>query len=155
MDIEKIYEFLIEEQGIKRSKLSPCCDLRNDLGIEGDYFSELIESFAEKHQVNMNYYRWYFHHGEEDWSIGALFFVPPYDQVKTIGISPQILLDAARSKKWPISYPKHQMTKGRPDITFNMVFLVSIVLVGGVVWLVKEIQYFMVSSQIAFSALDS
>ena len=138
MDIEQIYKFLIEEQGVKRSKLSPDSDVRNDLGVEGDDFSELIESFAEKYHVNMDSYRWYFHHGEEGWNIGALFFKPPYDQVETIGICPQILLDAAKSRKWPIRYPEHQLTEGRPDITFNKVFLVGIVIFGGAIWLLNK-----------------
>lgn len=140
MDIEQIYNFLIEERGVKRSELSHESDLSNDLGIEGDDFSGLIESFAERYQVNMDSYLWYFHHREDGWNLGALFFKPPYEQVKTIGICPQTLLEAAQSKKWPISYPNHQLTEGRPDITFNkvLIFSVFVFVVGGLTWFLSK-----------------
>ncbi|WP_221076281.1 hypothetical protein [Agarivorans aestuarii] len=46
MNIEEIYEFLVEEKAVKRSKLHQESDLVDDLGIEGDDFSETIELFA-------------------------------------------------------------------------------------------------------------
>ncbi len=134
MDIEHIYDFLIEVQGCKRSELTPECDFRKDLGIDGDDFSELIESFAKRYQVNMNSYRWYFHHREEGWNLGALFFKPPYEQVETIGICPQTLLKAAQTKMWPISYPGHRFKAGRRDITFNIFLFIIIFIVGGLIW---------------------
>ena len=139
MDIDQIYNFLIEKQGVKRSELSPESDFRKDLGIEGDDFSELIESFAERYQVNMDSYLWYFHHREEGWNLGALFFKPPNEQVETIGICPQTLLEAAQSKKWPISYPSHQLIESRPDITFNKVLFVSIFVIGGLTWFLSKL----------------
>lgn len=134
MDIEHIYDFLVEMHGCKRSELTPDCDLRKDLGIDGDDFSELIESFAKRYQVEMNSYRWYFHHREEGWNLGALFFKPPYEQVETIGICPQLLLNAAQTKMWPISYPSHQLKEGRPDIKFNTFLFISIFVVGSLIW---------------------
>ncbi|MBN3562051.1 DUF1493 family protein [Aliamphritea spongicola] len=135
MDIEEIYIFLIEESGVRKSQLSPEVDLRYDLGIEADDFADLIDSFSEKYCVNMEVYLWYFHHGEEGWNLGALFFKPPYEQVITIKVTPQMLLESALLKKWPINYPEHHLTKGRPDITFNQVFLLGIVMAGGLIWL--------------------
>lgn len=141
MDIEQIYNFLIEKQGVKRSALFPECDFTQDLGIEGDDFSELIESFAVKYQVNMDSYLWYFHHREEGWNLGALFFKPPYQQVQTIGICPQTLLDAAQSKMWPISYPSHQLTKGRPDLTFNKFLFICSFIFGCLIWFFSNVGF--------------
>lgn len=135
MDIEAIYLFLEEVQGVKRSKLSPSSDFLNDLGIDGDDFSELMESFAEKYEVDMSSYRWYFHHGEEGWNMGAIFFKPPYEQVETISVKPLTLLEAAQQKMWPICYPPHELRKGRPDITLNIVFLLIAGVLGVSLWL--------------------
>jgi hypothetical protein len=116
MDIEEIYDFIVESQGVKRSALSPKADLCYDLGIEGDDFFELEEKFMEKYSVNMTSYRWYFHHAEEGINFGAMFYPPPYNQVEHIAVTPVILLEAAKSKTWPIKYPEHNIIEGRPDI---------------------------------------
>ena len=78
MNIEEIYEFLAREEALKSSKLHLESDFVDELGIEGDDFSETIDLFAEKYEVDMSGYRWYFHHCEEGWNLGALFFKPPY-----------------------------------------------------------------------------
>lgn len=138
MNIEEIYEFLEQEEAVKRSKLHPDSDFVDELGIEGDDFSETINLFAEKYEVDMSEYRWYFHHGEEGWNLGALFFKPPYAQVKRIRVTPGLLLEAARTKVWPISYPQHQIREGRPDITFNKILFGGVGIFGLVLWLSRE-----------------
>jgi hypothetical protein len=88
MDIEEIYKFLIKSQGIKRNKLTHSTDLCSDLGIDGDDFSMLMEEFASTYKVDMDNYRWYFHHGEEGWNIGGIFSPTPDRQVKHIPVTP-------------------------------------------------------------------
>ncbi|MDO6422800.1 DUF1493 family protein [Saccharophagus degradans] len=134
INIEEIYAFLAEVGAVKKSKFHPESDFVKELGIEGDDFSEIIECFAEKYGVDMRKYRWYFHHGEEGWNLGALFIKPPYAQVQRIAVTPSILLQAAMTKKWPLSYPEHKITEGRPDITLNNILFVSPVVIGILVW---------------------
>ncbi|MCQ3829370.1 DUF1493 family protein [Microbulbifer elongatus] len=134
MKIEEIYNFLVEEQALKLEAIHPQSDLNTDLGVEGDDFSELIESFAEKYEVDMASYRWYFHHCEEGWNLGALIFKPPYMQVQRISVTPDILLQAAKSRVWPIQYPTHQLSEGRPDIFINKVILIGAAALAALMW---------------------
>lgn len=138
MEIDEIYTFLVDEQGVSRSKLFPDSNLERDLGIEGDDFSDLMEAFAQEYSVDMSSYLWYFHHEEEGWNFGSLFFKPPNKQVETIEITPKILLQAAISRVWPVCYPEHKLKKGRPDIICDVVFLISLAVVGGAIWFTKK-----------------
>lgn len=130
MNIVDIYDYLNSEEEVEYSKLSSQTDLVKDLGIEGDDFSDLIECFSRKYGVDMNSYLWYFHHREEGWNLGALIFKPPYTQVKTIPVTPEVLLIAAKMKVWPVKYPSHKLKRGRPDILFNQVLFGGIATFG-------------------------
>ncbi|MAG67829.1 MAG: hypothetical protein CMK74_18510 [Pseudomonadales bacterium] len=110
MQVEAIYAFLEQTQGINRWKIKPESDLCNDLGVDGDDFFELEQAFAERFAVNMDSYRWYFHHGEEGWSIGALISPSPRQQVKHIPVTPEVLRQAAVVGYWPIRYPAHEVS---------------------------------------------
>ena len=52
MQVEAIYAFLEQTQGINRWKIKPESDLCNDLGVDGDDFFELEQAFAERFAVN-------------------------------------------------------------------------------------------------------
>jgi acyl carrier protein len=119
MNIEEIYKFLIEFQGVKRNILTPDSDLLNDLDIDGDDFFELEEEFMSKFNVNMDSYRWYFHHGEEGFNFGSIFAPAPYQQVEHIPVTPRVLLEAAQTKVWPIIYPEHTITSRRKENAIN------------------------------------
>jgi hypothetical protein len=130
MDIEEIYKFLIESQGVERKMLFPSADLCSDLGIDGDDFLELKEEFASKYGVDMSMYRWYFHHGKEpSLNIGAMFSrsQPLHLQVKHIPVTPQILLEAVNAGKWSIEYPSHIIKDGTLETAINRVVLVFFV----------------------------
>lgn len=58
--------------------------------------------------------------------------------MKRIRITPSILLEAARTKVWPISYPEHRLRSGRPDITFNKILFGGVGIFGLVLWLSRE-----------------
>ena len=126
MDIEEIYNFLETSQGVSRSKLSPKADLCSDLGIDGDDFFELAEDFSSKYNVSMKTYCWYFHHNEEGFNIGALFSPAPYQQVERIPITPEVLLLAATTKTWPISYHEHKINSRRAESLINKVFIITL-----------------------------
>ncbi len=119
MDIQDVYSFIEQNQGVKLSRLKPASDLCFDLGIDGDDFSELMTAFSERYSVNLDSYRWCFHHGEEGWNIGALFFPAPYQQVRHIPVTPQVLLDAAEARCWLLVYPEHSISSRAAESAVN------------------------------------
>lgn len=138
MSIEEIFSFLIEQQRMESSKLKLDSDLYLDLGIDGDDFFELMEVFSEKFSVDLSNYLWYFHHGEEGWNFGALFFPPPNAQVPHIPVTPQSLCEAANKHSWPVVYPEHKLRERRLDIDFNKYFFIGIAFVGVLIAVYKN-----------------
>ncbi len=129
--LNEIYNFIAERSGVSAEELAPDMDLSRDAGIEGDDFFELEAEFEKRFSVDMSAYRWYFHHGEEGgFSIGALFFKPPYSRVKHIPITPELLLRSANAHSWQLTYPPHQLPRRRFDLLFNQLFLGSIGVIG-------------------------
>jgi hypothetical protein len=115
--IETIYAFVEEVSGVPRAKLAPNADLEAGLGITGDDFSELVEQFGKTFNVDMRGYSWYFHHGDEvTFNPGAFFFKPPFRQVEHIPVTPNLLLNAATTGRWPVQYPSHKLCARRYDI---------------------------------------
>lgn len=118
-----IYALLERTCGVRPSELSPDSDLERDLHITGDDFFELMDIFAKEFEVNLQEYRWYFHHAEEvTFNPGALLFKPPYRQVRHIPVTPSVLHEAAQAGRWTLSYPEHTLAKRRYDIlaTYGM-----------------------------------
>ena len=112
-----IYALLEQSCGVRSSELLPHADLERDLHITGDDFFELMQLFAKEFAVDLQGYRWYFHHAEEvTFNPGALLFKPPYRQVPHIPVTPSVLLAAAKSGHWLISYPEHTLPKHRLDL---------------------------------------
>lgn len=109
-------------------------DLFERFGIEGDDASEFMDSFAARFGVDRQNYRWYFHHSDEGANIGALFFVPPYQRVHRIPITPSILTEAIETKQWPINYPPHNLPTARWDVRVNQ-SLILVLLALIVLWL--------------------
>jgi hypothetical protein len=122
---DKIIDFLTDKIGT--DKINADSDLYSDLGVYGDDFHELIDEYAKAFTINMDKYLWYFHTPEEggQWSIGGLFFTPPYKKVQRIPVTPTMLAEFANKEKWDISYPDHKLPKRRWDILINQI------LVGG------------------------
>jgi hypothetical protein len=128
---DDVYEFLIEELKVKREQLTPDVSLRDRLGVEGDDFFEFEEAYARRFSVDMSAYRWYFHHGEEGFSIGGLLFKPPYDRVDRIPVTPTLLLESANAGRWPLEYPPHEL----PAVRYDGIVNVGIFLALGVILL--------------------
>ena len=113
-DIDALLE---RTTGVDHAALSPDADLERDFGITGDDFSELMEAFSKEFCVDMQAHLWYFHHEEEAaFNPGALFFPPPSRQVQRIPVTPNLLLKAANSGRWPVKYPDHVLYKYRYDL---------------------------------------
>ena len=101
-----VLEFLDEAWDWRRP-LADDADLFDALGIDGDEGSDFIEAFVARFEVDATAYRWYFHHGEEGWSIGALFYRPIHRRFGHIPITLAVLTEAVRTRRWPIVYPEH------------------------------------------------
>ena len=132
-DYPEIYSFLARELGVDPSRLNPDISLLDDLGVDGDDFSEFTDAFARTFKVDMSTYRWYFHHGEEGINLGSLFFSPPYNRVEPIPVTPKLLLESANAGMWILAYPVHELPHQRYDILFNwavVVISVLLMLVG-------------------------
>jgi hypothetical protein len=118
----EMIDFLTNEALLHDLRLED--DLLSDHGLDGDDFHELIDAYQKRFAVDMSGYCWYFHAGEEGYSIGALFFDPPYKRVKPIAVTPAMLLEFANKGSWSIDYPEHQLPKQRWDIIINQVCIV-------------------------------
>lgn len=114
----ELAEFLAERSGEVRL-LPSDADLFARLGIEGDDAFEFMDHFGRHFGVDTKNYRWYFHHGEEGHSFGGIFFRPPYRRVKRIPLTSDALLEAIRTRRWPLHYPAHHLPKVRWDIRMN------------------------------------
>jgi hypothetical protein len=109
-------------------------DLFERFGIEGDDASGFMDSFATHFEVDCQNYRWYFHHRDEGTNFGALVFAPPYRRVQRMPVTPNILIEALESKRWPLTYPAHQMPTVRWDIRVNQL-LSAVALALLAIWL--------------------
>ena len=112
-------------------------DLFARFGIVGDDASEFMEAFAARFDVPTEGYRWYFHHEEEGWSFGALFFAPLNRRVERIPITPNILVQAIEAREWPVQYPPHALPKVRWDIRINQALLL-VPFALGALWLWQQ-----------------
>src|SRR5215471_18678568 len=114
--------------------LSDDSDIFHNLGIDGDDAFEFIERFAAKFEIEITNYHWYFHHREEGFlNIGGLFLRPPYRRIGRIPITPKVLAEAIRTRRWPLEYPAHRLPSVRWDIRLNQVFFLAIIALWAVV----------------------
>ena len=130
----EILNFLSEELNVKREQFNMDSDLLKDFGVDGDDFSELMDAFSEKFNVDISNLLWYFHHGEEGFNIGTIFFKPPYDRVDRIAVTPQILLESANLGKWVLEYPEHVLPERRYDMIIGWLFLGILILFALIGW---------------------
>ena len=105
-------------------------DIISDLGVWGDDLDELIFEYSKAFMVDMESYIWYFHTEEEGNNIGAIFFKTPYQLVKHIPITPNLLLESANEGKWLIVYPEHAIPNRRYDILINYIFILLLIIVA-------------------------
>ena len=137
MQIETTYEFIIRSERILTGELTPNADLHDDLGITGDDFSAFMRKFENEFNVDMQNYRWYFHHAENGaLGIGGLFINSPSFRVPHIPVTPRLLLQAVTEGSWPVQYPDHDLSGKRYEITIDRVLALALVLFM-ITWLVQ------------------
>lgn len=113
-------------------------DLFDGAWIKGDTFTGLIQSYAKKFEVDISNYLWYFHTDDiGDFSVGGIFFKPPFKQVERIPITPLLLTEFANKKKWDLQYPEHAISEKRYDILINRIFIALVLAYFGIVLLKK------------------
>jgi acyl carrier protein len=134
--LNDIIQLIIEKTGTEEYQINAHTDISDDLGVDGDDFHELIEEYAQKYQVDMTNYLWYFHTDEEGQNIGGLFFEPPYERVTRIPVTPLMLEGFANTGKWAIEYPAHHLPKRRYDLIFNQIILLVVLagIVMSIIW---------------------
>lgn len=125
---EEVAQFVADQSNTKLDRLGPETELDKDLGIWADDFHELMAEFSERFGTDMSGYLWYFHTGEEGWSLGGLFFDPPDRRVERIPVTIQMLVDSARAGRWLIEYPPHDLPQRRWDILINQLLVVGFLL---------------------------
>lgn len=135
----ELTEFL-EHYSPARHGPSVDTDVFGALGVEGDDAFQFMDSFIARFDVDAGKYRWYFHHGEEGWNFGGVFFRPPYRRVERMPLTASILIEAIETKDWPLQYPEHELPSVRWDIRLNqllivLAFIALALLVCG--WLVR------------------
>ena len=123
--------FILDHVGTKPPS-DPKADLFDKLGVHGDDASDFMERFALHFQVNMDAYRWYFHHGEEGINLGGLFFKPSAARVTHIPVTIALLEEAIAGRRWPLTYPDHDLPAVRWDLRLNLALpvVVALLLVG-------------------------
>lgn len=127
--IEEIIDFTKKE--LKEKEILSDIDIFS-LGVYGDDMDEFLESYHKKYNVNFDNYLWYFHNEEEisnNFSIGKIFFKPPYDSVERIPITPELLTKFANTKVWEIDYPEHQIPKFRYDVLIDQIIFGGLALI--------------------------
>ena len=127
--IEEIVDFTKKE--LKEKDIFSDTDIFS-LGIYGDDMDEFLGSYHKKYNVNFDNYLWYFHNEEEisnNFSIGKIFFKPPYHSVERIPITPEILTKFANTKVWEIDYPEHQIPKFRYDVLIDQIIFGGLALI--------------------------
>jgi hypothetical protein len=135
--VNDIRNFLEDYSGVYPE--DPNIDIFRDMGVVGDDFHEMIDKYAKRYDVDMSGYLWYFHANEEGFnSPGGQFFKPPYERVKRIPVTPQMLADFIVTKKWKVDYPPHEIPKHRIDLTINKVLVIGF-FVGLAIWLIVKV----------------
>jgi hypothetical protein len=94
-----------------------------DLGVYGDDMDDFMRKFADRFDVDLSGYRWYFHTGEEGFNPIWFFIRPPNRLVEEIPITLAVLLESARRKLWAIEYPPHTLPRVRWDVVLTWVMV--------------------------------
>ncbi len=116
--LDAVDAFVRKQLGLKTAQLDESVDLFEKFGVDGDDCVEFMDRFSVDFRVDLSGYLWYFHHGEEP-HLGALVFgiVPPsIRRGARIPITPDLLLVAANTGKWPTDYPAHSIPERRYDV---------------------------------------
>ncbi len=121
-NIGDIINFLAEKTLAK--EIQPQSDLVEDLGVDGDDFTELMLAYSKSFSVDLSSFLWYFHHAEEGVNLGAFIWKSPDQTVQRIPVTPTMLLEFANKGSWTLEYPIHVLPQERNDLLFNVLLIV-------------------------------
>lgn len=133
--MDEIIELIKEKTGA--NNVSENSELENDLGCTGDDFSELMEEYSKKFNVDMSNYLWYFHHYEEGMST-SFFYKSPAKAVTQIPVTPKMLHEFSKIGKWNVKYPEHTLPDNRfANLSYKISLIIFVVIL--VFYLLKKI----------------
>ena len=101
-------QIVAEHSGVARDNLREDARIVEDLHLDGDDVSEVVERIATTFGVDMANYRWYHHHGSEGCNPFWLIFRPWWMRKTHIPLRVADLIEAARTRAWPITYPESE-----------------------------------------------
>lgn len=126
VEFKDIEELVQSELGEKRQLLLTST-LQSDLCLTGDDLNEFLEKYANKFDVNMEGYLWYFHTPEEPFfNLFSMVFKTPDKRVSQIPVTLEMLQNFANLKEWSVEYPDHSIPKRRYDVIlmYAVLFLI-------------------------------
>lgn len=137
---EEILRFF-EKQAGARVDPGHTGDLLKDYGVDGDDAFAFIEAFAERYDVDVTGYCFFFHHRDSAKLMGRLPFARPDRHVRRIPISADMLVDFAERGTWDLLYPRtarqNAAARARREqrIIDRLLFLSLALLTVGIAWL--------------------
>ena len=136
--MEEIFELIKNKIGV--NNITENSENENDLGCTGDDFSELMEEYSQKFNVDMSNYIWYFHHYEEGYnSTWELFgYKSPPNTVKQIPVTPKMLYEFSKTGKYNIEYPEHKLPDNRFANIVNRILFYCFI-VGLIIFIWRKI----------------
>lgn len=123
MDTKSAVKEFVADYCDHRHSLASDDDIFQNARISGDDADDFMFRFAESFDVDMTSYRWYFHHTEEGYNLGGVFFKSPDRHIDHIPITITLLAEAAHARQWQVEYPTHELPRVRKDILINQLML--------------------------------
>jgi hypothetical protein len=130
-DIEPVWTVPLEDvlsfvrKRTERPDAAADDDIFADLGCAAKDFTNLVEAFGRRFNVDTSNYLWYFHTNEEDHSIGGMFYKPPFERVQRIPVTAEMLWEMANAGYWNIAYPEHEIPSSRVDFLINILLFLA------------------------------
>ncbi|MEM6755659.1 MAG: DUF1493 family protein [Planctomycetota bacterium] len=93
---------------VDRRQLKASTDLFRDLGVDGDDAVEVIDTIAERWDVDFSTMRWNQHFGpEQAWSPLRWFRLEErhWRQLQRVPVTIRDLAEAIASRRWSMNYP--------------------------------------------------
>ncbi|MBB4081101.1 hypothetical protein GGR28_003748 [Lewinella aquimaris] len=112
-------------------------DIWRSSRMSGDDWHDFIIEFAQRYNVDMDGYKWYYHVDEEGlFNPGGWLYPPPQNQVKRIPLSVADLARIATKAVWDLDYPSEAVDLRRCDMIINrtifyfVLTVASLILIG-------------------------
>ena len=100
---ENIAALVARVAGVPRERITASTSIEDDLGTTGDDAEELMEEFSKEFGVDLSRMDFYRHFSPEVWIPFYGFFFRRsrgYD-MRSMPVTVQMLVDAARAHQWP------------------------------------------------------